>query len=138
MELTTSYLAAAAPFAFEYIDAPAPISCPLLMSNPPLPSTTPQVPDAAGVVERLLLFLESGHDHIVAEALIALQELLRTYPSLAEVSVGVRRGEEGGKAGELQGGKTWMEQMEHHHCCFGVMLHGCAHAQDGSWARGCL
>ena len=58
------------------------------MSNPPLPSTTPQVPDAAGVVERLLLFLESGHDHIVAEALIALQELLRTYPSLAEVSVG--------------------------------------------------
>lgn len=39
-----------------------------------------------GIVERLLLFLESGYDHIVAEALIQLKDLLRRYPDLGDVS----------------------------------------------------
>ncbi|GBF87867.1 beta-adaptin A [Raphidocelis subcapitata] len=47
------------------------------------------VPDAAGVVERLLLFLEGGSDHLVAESLVQLKDLLRRYPDLGEVfSVG--------------------------------------------------
>jgi hypothetical protein len=38
-----------------------------------------------GLVERLLMFLESGYDHIVAETLIQLRDLLRRYPDLGEV-----------------------------------------------------
>lgn len=38
-----------------------------------------------GIVERLLLFLESGYDHIVAETLVQLKDLLRRYPDLGEV-----------------------------------------------------
>lgn len=41
-----------------------------------------------GLVERLLMFLESGYDHIVAETLIQLRDLLRRYPDLGEVSTG--------------------------------------------------
>lgn len=44
-----------------------------------------QVSDVNGIVERLLLFLESGYDHIVAETLIQLKDLLRRYPDLGEV-----------------------------------------------------
>jgi len=39
-----------------------------------------------GLVERLLMFLESGYDHIVAETLIQLRDLLRRYPDLGEVN----------------------------------------------------
>lgn len=45
-----------------------------------------QVADVNGIVERLLLFLESGYDHIVAETLVQLKDLLRRYPDLGEVS----------------------------------------------------
>jgi hypothetical protein len=45
-----------------------------------------QVSDVNGLVERLLMFLESGYDHIVAETLIQLRDLLRRYPDLGEVS----------------------------------------------------
>jgi len=31
------------------------------------------------------MFLESGYDHIVAETLIQLKDLLRRYPDLGEV-----------------------------------------------------
>jgi hypothetical protein len=48
------------------------------------------VSDVNGLVERLLMFLESGHDHIVAETLIQLRDLLRRYPDLGEVRVRVR------------------------------------------------
>lgn len=41
--------------------------------------------DVNGLVERLLMFLESGYDHIVAETLIQLRDLLRRYPDLGEV-----------------------------------------------------
>eukprot|EP00878_Enallax_costatus_P027330 GHUV01029406.1.p1 GENE.GHUV01029406.1~~GHUV01029406.1.p1 ORF type:complete len:554 (+),score=105.09 GHUV01029406.1:514-2175(+) len=43
------------------------------------------VSDVNGIVERLLMFLESGYDHIVAETLIQLKDLLRRYPDLGEV-----------------------------------------------------
>ncbi|KAF6256499.1 adaptin N terminal region-domain-containing protein [Scenedesmus sp. NREL 46B-D3] len=43
------------------------------------------VADVNGIVERLLLFLESGYDHIVAETLVQLKDLLRRYPDLGEV-----------------------------------------------------
>lgn len=33
----------------------------------------------------MLMFLESGYDHIVAETLIQLRDLLRRYPDLGEV-----------------------------------------------------
>jgi hypothetical protein len=45
-----------------------------------------QVSDVNGLVERLLMFLESGYDHIVAETLIQLRDLLRRYPDLGQVS----------------------------------------------------
>jgi hypothetical protein len=48
-----------------------------------------QVADVNGIVERLLLFLESGYDHIVAETLVQLKDLLRRYPDLGEVSTRV-------------------------------------------------
>lgn len=43
--------------------------------------------DVNGLVERLLMFLESGYDHIVAETLIQLRDLLRRYPDLGEVNM---------------------------------------------------
>lgn len=43
------------------------------------------LPDASGVVERLLGFLEAGAPHLVAEALVQLKDLLRRYPDLASV-----------------------------------------------------
>mmetsp|Transcript_32786 Transcript_32786/g.83214 ORF Transcript_32786/g.83214 Transcript_32786/m.83214 type:complete len:924 (-) Transcript_32786:319-3090(-) len=46
-----------------------------------------QVPDASGVVERLLIFLDSGCDQVVAEALVQMKDLLRRYPDMAEVVV---------------------------------------------------
>lgn len=53
-----------------------------------------QVSDVNGLVERLLMFLESGYDHIVAETLIQLRDLLRRYPDLGEVSCRPRQGSE--------------------------------------------
>lgn len=46
-----------------------------------------QVPNVQGIIERLLLFLESGCDAVVSEALIAMKDLLRRYPDVAEVVV---------------------------------------------------
>lgn len=43
------------------------------------------VSDVNGIVERLLVFLESGYDHIIAETLVQLKDLLRRYPDLGEV-----------------------------------------------------
>lgn len=39
-----------------------------------------------GIVERLLLFLDSGAEHLVAETLIQMKDLLRRYPDMAMVS----------------------------------------------------
>ena len=36
--------------------------------------------DVAGIVDRLLQFLETGSDSVVAEALIVVRELLRRFP----------------------------------------------------------
>ena len=46
-----------------------------------------QVPDVSGIIERLLIFLETGYDHIQAEALIQMKDLLRRYPDMAEVCI---------------------------------------------------
>lgn len=54
----------------------------------------PQVPDASGVVERLLLFLDSGCEEVVAEALVQMKNLLRRYPDMAEVGNGLGFGAE--------------------------------------------
>ncbi len=40
------------------------------------------------MVERLLLFLEAGSDHLVAESLVQLKDLLRRYPDLGQVRGG--------------------------------------------------
>ena len=45
-----------------------------------------------GVVERLLVFLESSYSHIVAETLVQLKDLLRRYPDLGQVGKGGRFG----------------------------------------------
>ena len=42
----------------------------------------------AGIVERLLGFLETGRAHVTAEALLALKDLLRRYPGIAEACLG--------------------------------------------------
>ena len=55
------------------------------MNAPSPPPPIRQVSDVNGLVERLLMFLESGYDHIVAETLIQLRDLLRRYPDLGEV-----------------------------------------------------
>jgi hypothetical protein len=47
-----------------------------------------QVSDVNGVVERLLLFLDSSYSHIVAETLVQLKDLLRRYPDLGAVRAG--------------------------------------------------
>lgn len=41
------------------------------------------IPDVNGIVERMLLFLESGSEHIVAETLVQMKDLLRRYPDMA-------------------------------------------------------
>lgn len=45
------------------------------------------VPDSTGILERLLNFLESGSEHIMAETLIQMKDLLRRYPDLADVCI---------------------------------------------------
>ncbi len=44
-----------------------------------------QVPDVGGIVERLLVFLDSSSEDVVAEALVQMKDLLRRYPDMAEV-----------------------------------------------------
>lgn len=39
--------------------------------------------DVAGIVERLLGFLDAGKPHVTAEALIQIKDLLRRYPAVA-------------------------------------------------------
>ncbi|MEW5316344.1 MAG: hypothetical protein WDW38_007723 [Sanguina aurantia] len=46
------------------------------------------VQDVSGIVERLLGFLDSGADHIIAETLVQMKDLLRRYPDMAEVCIG--------------------------------------------------
>lgn len=48
---------------------------------------TSQVPDVSGIVERLLVFLDSNSEDVVAEALVQMKDLLRRYPDMAEVRV---------------------------------------------------
>lgn len=43
--------------------------------------------DAAGIVERLLGFLEIGKPHVTAESLIQIKDLLRRYPDIADVCI---------------------------------------------------
>lgn len=45
------------------------------------------VSDVHGLVERLLIFLESGSEHIIGETLIQMKDLLRKYPDLGSVSI---------------------------------------------------
>ena len=44
-----------------------------------------QVHDVGGIVERLLEFLEIGKNHVTAETIIQMKDLLRTFPDIAEV-----------------------------------------------------
>lgn len=60
-----------------------------------------QVSDVNGLVERLLMFLESGYDHIVAETLIQLRDLLRRHPDLGEVRHQPATSQAGRQAGSL-------------------------------------
>ncbi|GLI59252.1 hypothetical protein VaNZ11_001098 [Volvox africanus] len=46
------------------------------------------VPDSSGIVERLLMFLDGGSEHLVAEALVQLKDVLRRYPDVAHMCVG--------------------------------------------------
>lgn len=46
-----------------------------------------QVPDMGGIVERLLLFLDSHCEDVVAETLVQMKDLLRRYPDMAEVCI---------------------------------------------------
>eukprot|EP00198_Chlamydomonas_reinhardtii_P011332 XP_001700669.1 beta-4-adaptin [Chlamydomonas reinhardtii] len=46
------------------------------------------VPDSGGIIERLLMFLDGGSEHLIAEALVALKDVLRRYPDVAAVCVG--------------------------------------------------
>ncbi len=46
-----------------------------------------KVPGVAGIVERLLGFLEVGKEHITAETLIQMKDLLRRYPDISEVCI---------------------------------------------------
>ncbi|EFJ51657.1 hypothetical protein VOLCADRAFT_56821 [Volvox carteri f. nagariensis] len=46
------------------------------------------VPDSGGIVERLLMFLDGSSEHLVAEALVQLKDVLRRYPDVAHVCVG--------------------------------------------------
>ena len=49
-----------------------------------------QVPDVSGIIERLLLFLDSGSEALTAEALVQMKDLLRRYPDMAQVWGSVR------------------------------------------------
>jgi hypothetical protein len=51
-----------------------------------------QVPEVPGIVERLLVFLESNCEEVMAEALVQMKDLLRRYPDMAEVVVAQVRG----------------------------------------------
>ena len=58
--------------------------------RPPHPRSLPhfptlQVPDVSGIIERLLLFLDSGSEALTAEALVQMKDLLRRYPDVAQV-----------------------------------------------------
>jgi vesicle coat complex subunit len=45
------------------------------------------VPDVGGIIERLLTFLDvGGPEHLIAEALVQMKDLLRRYPDIALVS----------------------------------------------------
>lgn len=46
-----------------------------------------QVPHVSGIVERLLIFLESHCEAVVSEALVCMKDLLRRFPEMAEVVV---------------------------------------------------
>ena len=46
-----------------------------------------QVQDTAGIVERLLGFLEVGKPHVTAEAMIQVKDLLRRYPDIAAACI---------------------------------------------------
>lgn len=46
-----------------------------------------QVQDTAGIVERLLGFLEVGKPHVTAEAMIQIKDLLRRYPDIAAACI---------------------------------------------------
>ncbi|GIL71417.1 hypothetical protein Vretimale_2716 [Volvox reticuliferus] len=46
------------------------------------------VSDSGGIVERLLMFLDGGSEHLIAEALVQLKDVLRRYPDVAHVCVG--------------------------------------------------
>ena len=43
--------------------------------------------DAAGIVERLLGFLELGKPHLTAEVLIQIKDLLRRYPEIVDACI---------------------------------------------------
>lgn len=45
------------------------------------------IPDVNGIVERLINFLETESDHLVAETLIQMKDLLRRYPDLGAVAI---------------------------------------------------
>eukprot|EP00195_Chlamydomonas_chlamydogama_P008244 CAMPEP_0202904088 /NCGR_PEP_ID=MMETSP1392-20130828/27835_1 /ASSEMBLY_ACC=CAM_ASM_000868 /TAXON_ID=225041 /ORGANISM="Chlamydomonas chlamydogama, Strain SAG 11-48b" /LENGTH=846 /DNA_ID=CAMNT_0049591569 /DNA_START=246 /DNA_END=2786 /DNA_ORIENTATION=+ len=45
------------------------------------------VPDVSGLIERLLLFLEAGSEHLTSEALVQMKDLLRRYPDMAEACI---------------------------------------------------
>lgn len=44
----------------------------------------------SGIIERLLLFLDSGSEALTAEALVQMKDLLRRYPDVAQVWGSVR------------------------------------------------
>lgn len=46
-----------------------------------------QVQDVAGIVERLLGFLEIDKPFVIAEAVIQVADLLRRFPEMAEVTI---------------------------------------------------
>jgi hypothetical protein len=72
------------------------------------------------------MFLESGYDHIVAETLIQLRDLLRRYPDLGEV-----RGRGGG--GGEGAGAAWSRA---HACVKGEIVLRTAGSQHGGGASG--
>ena len=43
--------------------------------------------DTAGIVERLLGFLDVGKAHVTAEALTQIKDVLRRYPEIADVCI---------------------------------------------------
>lgn len=47
-----------------------------------------QVQGVAGLVERLLGFLDIGKDFVTAETIVQVKDLARKYPDIADVCVG--------------------------------------------------